>query len=182
MSLENIDEKMDKVIERLEVNFSEIRAGRANPAILNKVQVEYYGAMSPLSQIASISVPEARLIVIQPWDKSLLSQIVRAIEMSDIGINPMNDGQVIRLSFPELTEERRKDLVKDVRKLSEESKVAIRNIRRDEMDLVKAQLKNSEISEDEAKSDEAKIQKKTDDYVAKIEEITAKKEKEIMTV
>ena len=182
MSLENIDEKMDKVIERLEVNFSEIRAGRANPAILNKVQIEYYGAMSPLSQIASISVPEARLIVIQPWDKSLLSQIVRAIEMSDIGINPMNDGQVIRLSFPELTEERRKDLVKDVRKLSEESKVAIRNIRRDEMDLVKTQLKNSEISEDEAKADENKIQKKTDDYVAKIEEITAKKEKEIMTV
>lgn len=182
MSLENIDEKMDKVIERLEVNFSEIRAGRANPAILNKIQVEYYGAMSPLSQIASISVPEARLIVIQPWDKSLLSQIVRAIEMSDIGINPMNDGQVIRLSFPELTEERRKDLVKDVRKLSEESKVAIRNIRRDEMDLVKTQLKNSEISEDEAKADENKIQKKTDDYVAKIEEITTKKEKEIMTV
>ena len=182
MSLENIDEKMDKVIERLEVNFLEIRAGRANPAILNKVQVEYYGAMSPLSQIASISVPEARLIVIQPWDKSLLSQIVRAIEMSDIGINPMNDGQVIRLSFPELTEERRKDLVKDVRKLSEESKVAIRNIRRDEMDLVKTQLKNSEISEDEAKADENKIQKKTDDYVSKIEEITTKKEKEIMTV
>ena len=182
MSLENIDEKMDKVIERLEVNFSEIRAGRANPAILNKVQVEYYGAMSPLSQIASISVPEARLIVIQPWDKSLLSQIVRAIEMSDIGINPMNDGQVIRLNFPELTEERRKDLVKEVKKLSEESKVAIRNVRRDEMDLVKAQLKNSEISEDEAKSDEAKIQKKTDDYVAKIDEITAKKEKDIMTV
>ena len=182
MSLENIDEKMYKVIERLEVNFSEIRAGRANPAILNKVQVEYYGAMSPLSQIASISVPEARLIVIQPWDKSLLSQIVRAIEMSDIGINPMNDGQVIRLSFPELTEERRKDLVKDVRKLSEESKVAIRNIRRDEMDLVKTQLKNSEISEDEAKADENKIQKKTDDYVSKIEEITTKKEKEIMTV
>ena len=182
MSLENIDEKMDKVIERLEVNFSEIRAGRANPAILNKVQVEYYGAMSPLSQIASISVPEARLIVIQPWDKSLLSQIVRAIEMSDIGINPMNDGQVIRLSFPELTEERRKDLVKDIRKLSEESKVAIRNIRRDEMDLVKTQLKNSEISEDEAKADENKIKKKTDDYVSKIEEITTKKEKEIMTV
>ena len=170
------------MLPRTEVNFSEIRAGRANPAILNKVQVEYYGAMSPLSQIASISVPEARLIVIQPWDKSLLSQIVRAIEMSDIGINPMNDGQVIRLSFPELTEERRKDLVKDVRKLSEESKVAIRNIRRDEMDLVKTQLKNSEISEDEAKADENKIQKKTDDYVAKIEEITAKKEKEIMTV
>lgn len=182
MSLENIDEKMDKVVERLEVNFSEIRAGRANPAILNKVQVEYYGAMSPLTQIASVSVPEARLIVVQPWDKSLLSQIVRAIEMAEIGINPMNDGQVIRLNFPELTEERRKDLVKEVKKLSEESKVAIRNVRRDEMDLVKAQLKNSEISEDEAKSDEAKIQKKTDDYVAKIDEITAKKEKDIMTV
>ncbi len=182
MSSENIDEKMDKVVERLEVNFSEIRAGRANPAILNKVQVEYYGAMSPLTQIASVSVPEARLIVIQPWDKSLLSQIVRAIEMAEIGINPMNDGQVIRLNFPELTEERRKDLVKEVKKLSEESKVAIRNVRRDEMDLVKAQLKNSEISEDEAKSDEAKIQKKTDDYVAKIDEITAKKEKDIMTV
>ena len=182
MSLENIDEKMEKVVERLEVNFSEIRAGRANPAILNKVQVEYYGAMSPLTQIASVSVPEARLIVIQPWDKSLLSQIVRAIEMAEIGINPMNDGQVIRLNFPELTEERRKDLVKEVKKLSEESKVAIRNVRRDEMDLVKAQLKNSEISEDEAKSDEAKIQKKTDDYVAKIDEITAKKEKDIMTV
>ena len=182
MSLENIDENMDKVVERLEVNFSEIRAGRANPAILNKVQVEYYGAMSPLTQIASVSVPEARLIVIQPWDKSLLSQIVRAIEMAEIGINPMNDGQVIRLNFPELTEERRKDLVKEVKKLSEESKVAIRNVRRDEMDLVKAQLKNSEISEDEAKSDEAKIQKKTDDYVAKIDEITAKKEKDIMTV
>ena len=182
MSLENIDEKMDKVVERLKVNFSEIRAGRANPAILNKVQVEYYGAMSPLTQIASVSVPEARLIVIQPWDKSLLSQIVRAIEMAEIGINPMNDGQVIRLNFPELTEERRKDLVKEVKKLSEESKVAIRNVRRDEMDLVKAQLKNSEISEDEAKADENKIQKKTDDYVAKIEEITTKKEKEIMTV
>lgn len=182
MSLENIDEKMDKVVERLEVNFSEIRAGRANPAILNKVQVEYYGAMSPLTQIASVSVPEARLIVIQPWDKSLLSQIVRAIEMAEIGINPMNDGQVIRLNFPELTEERRKDLVKEVKKLSEESKVAIRNVRRDEMDLVKVQLKNSEISEDEAKSDEAKIQKKTDEYVAKIDEITAKKEKDIMTV
>ena len=125
MSLENIDEKMDKVVERLEVNFSEIRAGRANPAILNKVQVEYYGAMSPLTQIASVSVPEARLIVIQPWDKSLLSQIVRAIEMAEIGINPMNDGQVIRLNFPELTEERRKDLVKEVKKLSENLKLLL---------------------------------------------------------
>mgnify|MGYP000899369507 CR=1 FL=1 len=182
MSLENIDEKMDKVVERLEVNFSEIRAGRANPAILNKVQVEYYGAMSPLTQIASVSVPEARLIVVQPWDVTLLKQVEKAIIEANIGITPQNDGKVIRLAFPELTQERRKDLVKEVKKLSEESKVAIRNVRRDEMDLVKAQLKNSEISEDEAKSDEAKIQKKTDDYVAKIDEITAKKEKDIMTV
>ena len=157
MSLENINKKMDKVIDRLEENFSEIRAGRANPSILNKVQVEYYGALSPLSQIASISVPEARLIVIQPWDKSLLSQIVRAIEKADIGINPMNDGQVIRLAFPELTEERRRD-------------------------LVKIQLKNSEISQDEAKADEGKIQKKIDEYISKIDEITTRKEKEIMTV
>ena len=182
MSLENINKKMDKVIDRLEENSSEIRAGRANPSILNKVQVEYYGALSPLSQIASISVPEARLIVIQPWDKSLLSQIVRAIEKADIGINPMNDGQVIRLAFPELTEERRRDLVKDIKKLSEESKVSIRNIRRDEMDLVKIQLKNSEISQDEAKADEGKIQKKIDEYISKIDEITTRKEKEIMTV
>ena len=149
MSLDVMKEKMQKVIDSLEDNYSEVRAGRANPAILNRVSVEYYGAPTPINQVASISVPEARLIVIQPWDRSILSQVEKAIEKADIGIHPMNDGQVIRLAFPELTEERRKELVKDIKKMAEEAKVAIRNVRRDEMDEAKAMLKNSEISEDE---------------------------------
>ena len=180
MSLENMQERMEKVIDNLETNYSEIRAGRANPAILNRVSVEYYGVPTPINQVASVSVPEARLIVIQPWDRSILSQIEKAIEKADIGIHPMNDGQVIRLSFPELTEERRKEIVKDVKKTAEEAKVAARNVRRDEMDEAKAKLKNKEISEDEEKSLEDKIQKETDKYVAKIDEIADKKEKEIM--
>ena len=142
MSLENIDEKMGKVIENLEENFSEIRAGRANPAILNKVMVEYYGTPTPINQVASVAVPEARQIVITPWDKSLLATITKAIEAANIGINPMNDGQVIRLIFPELTEERRKEIVKDIKKLAEEAKIAVRNVRRDEMEEAKSQLKN----------------------------------------
>ena len=182
MSLENMQERMEKVIDNLEANYSEIRAGRANPAILNRVSVEYYGVPTPINQVASVSVPEARLIVIQPWDRSILSQIEKAIEKADIGIHPMNDGQVIRLSFPELTEERRKEIVKDVKKTAEEAKVAARNVRRDEMDEAKAKLKNKEISEDEEKSLEDKIQKETDKYVAKIDEIADKKEKEIMSV
>lgn len=182
MSLENMQERMEKVIENLETNYSEIRAGRANPAILNRVSVEYYGVPTPINQVASVSVPEARLIVIQPWDRSILSQIEKAIEKADIGIHPMNDGQVIRLSFPELTEERRKEIVKDVKKTAEEAKVAARNVRRDEMDEAKAKLKNKEISEDEEKSLEDKIQKETDKYVAKIDEIADRKEKEIMSV
>ena len=182
MSLENMQERMEKVIDNLEMNYSEIRAGRANPAILNRVSVEYYGVPTPINQVASVSVPEARLIVIQPWDRSILSQIEKAIEKADIGIHPMNDGQVIRLSFPELTEERRKEIVKDVKKTAEEAKVAVRNVRRDEMDEAKAKLKNKEISEDEEKSLEDKIQKETDKYVAKIDEIADKKEKEIMSV
>ena len=182
MSLENMQERMEKVIDNLETNYSEIRAGRANPAILNRVSVEYYGVPTPINQVASVSVPEARLIVIQPWDKSILSQIEKAIEKADIGIHPMNDGGVIRLSFPELTEERRKEIVKDVKKTAEEAKVAVRNVRRDEMDEAKAKLKNKEISEDEEKSLEDKIQKETDKYVAKIDEISDKKEKEIMSV
>lgn len=177
-----MNERMEKVIENLETNYSEVRAGRANPAILNRVTVEYYGAPSPISQVASISVPEARLIVIQPWDRTLLSPIEKAIEKADIGIHPMNDGQVIRLSFPELTEERRKELVKDIKKMAEEAKVAVRNVRRDEMDAAKDRLKNKEISEDEERALEDKIQKETDKYVAKIDEITDKKEKEIMSV
>ncbi len=182
MSLDNMQERMEKVIDNLEANYSEIRAGRANPAILNRVSVEYYGVPTPINQVASVSVPEARLIVIQPWDRSILSQIEKAIEKADIGIHPMNDGGVIRLSFPELTEERRKEIVKDVKKTAEEAKVAVRNIRRDEMDEAKAKLKNKEISEDEEKALEDKIQKETDKYVAKIDEISDKKEKEIMSV
>ena len=182
MSLESMQERMEKVIDNLEMNYSEIRAGRANPAILNRVSVEYYGVPTPINQVASVSVPEARLIVIQPWDRSILSQVEKAIEKADIGIHPMNDGQVIRLSFPELTEERRKEIVKDVKKTAEEAKVAARNVRRDEMDEAKAKLKNKEISEDEEKSLEDKIQKETDKYVAKIDEIADRKEKEIMSV
>lgn len=182
MSLENMNTRMEKVIDNLELNYSEVRAGRANPAILNRVMVEYYGVPTPINQVASISVPEARLIVIQPWDRSLLSPVEKAIEKADIGIHPMNDGQVIRLSFPELTEERRKDLVKDIKKMAEEAKVAARNVRRDEMDEAKALLKNKEISEDEEKALEEKIQKETDKYVAKIDEISERKEKEIMSV
>ena len=182
MSLESMQERMEKVIDNLEANYSEIRAGRANPAILNRVSVEYYGVPTPINQVASVSVPEASLIVIQPWDRSILSQIEKAIEKADIGIHPMNDGQVIRLSFPELTEERRKEIVKDVKKTAEEAKVAARNVRRDEMDEAKAKLKNKEISEDEEKALEDKIQKETDKYVAKIDEIADKKEKEIMSV
>lgn len=177
-----MNERMEKVIENLEINYSEVRAGRANPAILNRVTVEYYGAPSPINQVASVSVPEARLIVIQPWDRTLLSQIEKAIEKADIGIHPINDGQVIRLSFPELTEERRKELVKDIKKMSEEAKVAVRNIRRDEMDEAKNKLKNKEISEDEERALEDKIQKQTDNYVNKIDEIADKKEKEIMSI
>ena len=182
MSLENLSDRMNKVIDNLETNYSEVRAGRANPAILKLVSVEYYGVPTPINQVASISVPEARLIVIQPWDRSILSQVEKAIEKADIGIHPMNDGQVIRLSFTELTEERRKELAKDIRKMAEEAKVAVRNVRRDEMDEAKDLLKNKEISEDEEKALEEKIQKETDKYVAKIDEMSEKKEKEIMSV
>lgn len=182
MSIDDINNKMNDVIENLEERFSEIRAGRANPAILNKVSIEYYGTPTPINQVASISVPEARLIVIQPWDRSLLSQVQKAIEKADIGINPLNDGSVIRLVFPELTEERRKDLSKDIKKMSEEAKIAIRNVRRDAMDDAKAKLKNSELSEDEERSLEDKIQKTTDKFIEKIDTVTDKKVTDIMSV
>lgn len=165
MSIENIGSEMDKAIDNMDERFSEIRAGRANPAILNKVNVDYYGVPTPINQVASISVPEATQIVISPWDKSLMGPITKAIEKADIGINPMNDGQVIRLIFPQLTEERRKDISKEIKKISEETKVAIRNIRRDEMDVAKKQLKDKEISEDEEKELENKIQKITDEKI-----------------
>ena len=182
MSLENVKNDMDKAIDNMQERFSEIRAGRANPAILDKVMVDYYGVPTPINQVASVSVPEAMQIVISPWDKSLMSPITKAIEKADIGINPMNDGQVIRLIFPQLTEERRKEISKDVKKLSEEAKIAVRNVRRDEMDEAKQQLKNKEISEDEEKEIENKIQKITDEEIAEIDKITDAKIKEITTV
>lgn len=180
--MNELESKMIKTIERLEENFSEVRAGRANPAILNKVSVEYYGTPTPINQIAGISVPEARMIVIQPWDMSVLKDIEKAILASDIGLNPNNDGKVIRLNFPELTEERRKELVKEIKKTAEETKVSIRNIRRDGMEKIKADLKNGDITEDEKAKSEDDVQKLTDKYVAQIDKILENKEKEIMNI
>ena len=182
MDIKYLEEKMDKTISVLKENFAEVRAGRANPAILNKVKVDYYGTPTPINQVAGISVPEARLIVIQPWDLSILKEIEKAILASDIGINPNNDGKVIRLAFPELTEERRKELVKDVKKIAEESKVAIRNARRDGMDEFKTKQKNNEITEDDLRDAEESIQKLTDKYVDEVDQLAANKEKEIMSV
>ena len=180
--MNDLEERMKKTVSVYEENLSEIRAGRANPAVLNKISVEYYGVPTPINQVAGISVPEARMIVIQPWDVSILKEIEKAILASDIGLNPNNDGKVIRLNFPELTEERRKELVKDIRKIAEESKVAIRSIRRDGMEDVKAKQKNSEITEDEKAVKEDEIQKLTDKYKAEIDKILANKEKEILNV
>ena len=174
--------KMDKTISLLTEELAEIRAGRANPAILNKIMVSYYGVPTPINQVAGISVPEARLIVIQPWDASILKEIEKAILASDIGINPNNDGKVIRLSFPELTEERRRELVKDIKKMAEDSKVAVRAIRRDGIDKAKSLQKNSEMTEDELRDAEDSIQKLTDKKIDQIDKILEAKEKEILTV
>jgi ribosome recycling factor len=182
MNYNQIEEKMEKTVSVLEEKFSEIRAGRANPAILNKIKVQYYGVPTPINQVAGISVPEARMIVIQPWDASILKDIEKAILTSDIGINPNNDGKLIRLAFPELTEERRKDITKDIKKLTEESKIAIRSIRRDAIDEAKKEQKDGELTEDEEKQAEEKIQKVTDKYIGIIDEVSVKKEKEIMSV
>ena len=182
MDYTNLKERMEKSIGAFKEQLSEIRAGRANPAILNKVKIDYYGTPTPINQVAGVSVPEARLIVIQPWDVSVLKDIEKAILASDIGLNPNNDGKVIRLAFPELTEERRKELAKEIRKIAEEAKVAIRAIRRDGIDEAKAKQKNSEITEDELKSAETEIQKITDKYIDEIDKILADKEKEIMSV
>ena len=182
MNLDKFEEKMMKTVSVYEENLAEIRAGRANPAILNKITIDYYGTPTPINQVAGISVPEARLIVIQPWDGSILKEIEKEILKSDIGINPSNDGKVIRLAFPELNEERRKEIVKDIRKMAEEAKVAIRSIRRDAIDEAKAMQKNSEISEDELKGAEDSIQKLTDKYVEQIDNILDKKEKEVMSI
>lgn len=182
MDYKSIEEKMEKTISVFSENLAEVRAGRANPAILNKVKIDYYGTPTPINQVAGISVPEARLIVIQPWDASILKEIERAILTSDIGINPNNDGKVIRLAFPELNEERRKELVKDIRKTAEEAKVAIRSIRRDAIDEAKEMQKKSEITEDDLKNEEDQIQKLTDKKIEEIDSLLAAKEKEIMTI
>ena len=182
MEFNEIEERMKKSISVFEENLSEIRAGRANPAILNKIMVDYYGVPTPINQVAGVSVPEARLIVIQPWDASVLKDIEKAILASDIGLNPNNDGKVIRLSFPELTEERRKDLVKDVKKIAEEAKVSIRAIRRDGIDEAKDLQKEGLITEDDLKKSEDQIQKLTDKKIAEIDNLLGIKEKEIMSV
>ena len=182
MEFNEIEQRMDKSISVYEENLSEVRAGRANPAILNKIMVDYYGVPTPINQVAGISVPEARMIVIQPWDASVLKEIERAILASDIGINPNNDGKVIRLVFPELNEERRKEIVKDIKKMAEEAKVAIRSIRRDGIDEAKELEKESVITEDDLKRAEEQIQKITDKKIAEIDAILEKKEKEIMSI
>lgn len=176
------EEKMTKTISVLREELAAIRAGRANPAVLDKLEVDYYGVPTRVNQLAAVSVSEARTLVIQPYDKSTLKSIEKAIQASDIGINPNNDGTVLRLLFPPLTEERRKDLVKSIAKMGEESKVAIRSIRRDANDKLKAMKKASEITEDDLKNLENDCQKITDKYIAEIDKITAEKEKEIMSV
>ncbi len=177
-----VENKMNERIEYLVSELGNIRAGRANPQILNKISVEYYGTMTPLNQVASISVPEARQLVIAPWDKSLIGPIMKAIQVAELGINPMNDGNGIRLTFPELNEERRKEIVKTVKSLGEDTKVGIRNARRDAIDEAKKAQKAGEMSEDDLRGVEEKVQKITDKYVAKVDELVTGKEKEVMEI
>ncbi len=174
--------KMGKTINALASEYGAIRAGRANPQILDKLTVDYYGTPTPINQLGSISVAEARVLVVQPWDKSVLKSIEKAIQTSDIGINPQNDGSVIRLTFPPLTEDRRKDLVKDIQKIGENSKVAVRSIRRDCLEKLKSMKKASEITEDDLKDGEKEVQKITDGYIKEIDDMTAAKQKEIMEI
>lgn len=175
-------EKMTKSISALNSEYNSIRAGRANPAVLDSIRVDYWGVPTPVNQMAAISVAEARILVIQPWDKSALKLIEKAIQTSDIGINPQNDGSVIRLTFPPLTEERRKSLVKEVKATAENSKVAIRNIRRDAIEKLKGMKKNSEITEDDLKFGETEIQKITDDFIKQVDSVASAKEAEIMEI
>ena len=176
------EEKMTKTMKNLEEELQSIRAGRANPHVLDKVTVDYYGSPTPIASAASISVPEAIMIQIRPWEPKMVKAIVKAIQKSDIGINPSDDGRVIRLVFPELNEERRKQLVKDVRKKGEQAKVACRNIRRDGNDMLKKLKKSEDISEDEIKDDEEKLHKNTDKYIKKVDEMVDAKTKELMTI
>ncbi len=176
------EEKMNKTVGVLERDYKSIRAGRANVSVLDRITVDYYGTPTPIQQMAAVSVPEARVLLIQPWDAGTLKDIEKAILTSDIGINPQNDGRVIRLSFPPLTEERRKEIVKEVHKTAEESKVALRNCRRDAMEKLKAMKKDNKITEDDVTNGEKKIQTLTDKYCKEVEELAAVKEKEIMEI
>lgn len=180
--LKVFEDKMHKTIEVLDRNLAAIRAGRANPAVLDRITVEYYGAPSPLQQVASVSSPDPRTLMIQPWDSSILRDIEKAIQMSDLGINPQNDGKVIRLSFPPLTEERRKELIKQVSKEGEDSKVALRNVRREAIDKCKDMKKKNEMTEDELADAEEDMQKMTDKFVKEVDATTAKKSKELAEV
>lgn len=175
-------ERMNKTINALNGEYGTIRAGRANPAVLDKITVDYYGTATPIQQLATVAVAEARVLTIQPWDATALNSIEKAIHASDLGINPQNDGRIIRLNFPALTEERRKQLCKEVQKTAEESKVACRQIRRDSIEKLKAMKKASEITEDDLKNGENKVQKITDDFIKQIEKIASDKEAEIMEI
>ena len=174
--------RMDKALDHLQEEFGAVRAGRANPRVLDRISVDYYGSETPLNGVATISSPDARTLVIQPWDTKLLKDICKAIQMSDLGINPQNDGRVVRLTFPQLTEERRKELAKQVKKYAEDAKVAMRNIRRDGMDYVKKLKKNSEITEDDQKKAEKDLQDILDKNIKRVDDATAAKEKELMAL
>lgn len=180
--LNETEEKMKKSINRLAHEYTTIRAGRANPAVLDKVLVDYYGVPTPIQQMAAVSVSEARILVIQPWDVTTLKAIEKAILASDVGITPTNDGKVLRLVFPQLTEDRRKELCKEIKKLGEETKVAVRNVRRDTMEKMKAKKKNAELTEDDVKDGEKKVQKLTDKYCVEIDHMVQEKDKEIMSI
>ncbi len=180
--INNTQEKMEKTIAALERDYKAVRLGRATPAVLDRISVDYYGVPTPIQQMAAVSVPEPRMLQIQPWDASTLKEIEKAIQQSDIGINPQNDGRIIRLVFPPLTEERRKEVVKEVRKTAEDSKVAVRNTRRDALEKLKAMKKNSEITEDDQANGEKKIQNLTDKFCKEVDDLAAAKEKEILEI
>ena len=178
--LKKAEERMNRRVDHMRKEFAEIRAGRANPAVLDKVKVDYYGTPTPVNQLAAVSVTEARTLTIQPWDASILRAIEKAIQKSDIGINPMNDGKLIRLIFPPLTEDRRKEIVKDVQKIAEDTKVQVRNVRRDTIEKLKAMKKSGELTEDDLKLAEKKTQELTDKFVKKVDKTSADKQKELM--
>ena len=182
VDFKDFERRMNKALDHLNEEFGAVRAGRANPKVLDRITVEYYGSETPLNGVATISTPDARTLVIQPWDTKLLKDIQKAIQISDLGINPQNDGRVIRLVFPQLTEERRKELIKQVKKYAEDAKVAMRNIRRDGMDYVKNLKKKSEITEDDQKKAEKDLQDLLDKYIKKVDEALAAKEKELMAI